>query len=93
MVPFPLLLQRARMQHLFSINPCVGRAAAELFWMHFPGGSLQYVPHLSKEILVKEKAKRKVERKNLKTKPWERQWNWSCPAAREKDGKCPKGMC
>lgn len=80
------------MQHLSSINPCVGSDAAEPFWICCPGGSVLYIPYLSKEIMLKEKAKKEVERKNLKISHGRGIERGSCAAERGKDGTCPKGV-
>lgn len=56
------------------------------------GGSVPYIPHLSKEIMVKAEAKKEVERKNLKLSHGRGSGIGSCPAERGKDGKYPKGM-
>lgn len=55
--PFPFRLQGTRTQHLSSINLYGRIATAELVWIHFPEGSVEYNPHLCKEIMMKEKAK------------------------------------
>lgn len=67
MVPFPFLLQGARMQHLSSINLCVRIATAELVWIHYPEGSVEYISHFCKEIM-REKAKEEVDRKDSRIK-------------------------
>lgn len=63
------------MQHLSPINLHVSIATAELVWIYYPEGSVEYLPHLFKEITMKEKAKEEVDRKKSKIKPWEKQWN------------------
>lgn len=65
---FSFLPQGARVQHSSSINLGGRRAAAELVWMHYPEGSVEYIPHLCKEIMMKEKVKEEVDRKKSRIK-------------------------
>lgn len=72
---FPFFPQGTRMQHLSSINLHIRIAKAELVWMHYPEGSVEYIPHFCKEIMMKEKAREEVDRKNSRIKSWEKGWN------------------
>lgn len=78
------------MQHLSSINLCVRIASAELVWIHYPEGSVEYIPHLSKEITMKEKAKEEVDRQNSKIKSWEMQWNQELSCRGKRRGNIPR---
>lgn len=93
MAPFPFLLQGARVQHLSSISLSGRIATAELVWIHYPEGSVEYIPHLCKEIMMKEKAEEEVDRKNPELSHKRNGRSSSCPAEREKERKYPRGMC
>lgn len=56
------------MQHLSSINLHVRIATSELVWIHYREGSVEYIPHFCREIMMKKKAREEVDRKNSRIK-------------------------
>lgn len=83
------------MQHLSSVNPCAGCAAAELVWIQDLlswGISVTEYSSLVQRNNSGGGSKKDVEWENIKIKLWKRQRIQELLCREEEDGKCPGGF-